>query len=77
MKAYLAIAYLNRREWAADTVCASLRYGFELCLRKHLQDEGGEVIAAHALFLSATPVWHATSHGTSTHRPTHNRRLLR
>ena len=54
MKAYLAIAYLNRREWAADTVCASLRYGFELCLRKHLQDEGGEVIAAHvALFFEA------------------------
>jgi hypothetical protein len=47
MKLYLAVSYLNRGEWAGDTVWASARNGFELCLRQCVKNEGGDTIAAH------------------------------
>ena len=47
MKLYVAVSYLNRSEWAGDTVWTAARNGFELCLRRFLKDEGGDTIVAH------------------------------
>lgn len=56
MKVYFAIAYLNRSEWAGDTVWSAARNGFELCLRKFLKNEGGDEIAAHvSLYFENVP----------------------
>lgn len=57
MKLYIAVTYLNRREWGGDTVWAWARNSFELCLRYWLQDEGGGTIATHLslLFEDVTP----------------------
>jgi hypothetical protein len=55
MKVYVAVSYLDRKEWAGDTVYGSCRNGFELCLRKLLQDEGGDTIAAHVAIYFESP----------------------
>ena len=47
MRVYVAVAYLDRSEWAGDTVWSWFRNGFELCLRRCMQDEGGATLAAH------------------------------
>ena len=47
MKLYVAVSYLDRKEWAGDTVWQLARNGFELCLRSCLKNEGGDTIAAH------------------------------
>jgi hypothetical protein len=56
MKLYFAITYLDRSEWAGDTVWSAARNGFELCLRKFLKNEGGDDIAAHvSLYFENVP----------------------
>ena len=58
MKVYVAVTYLDRAEWAGDTVYSVVRGGFELCLRRFLQNETGDRIAAHvSLFFENTPDW--------------------
>ena len=46
MKLFVAVAYLDRREWAGETVWASLKFGFELLVRACVGDSG-PVLAAH------------------------------
>jgi hypothetical protein len=47
MKIYVAVAYLDRREWGGSTVWSWFSNSFELCLRRCMQDEGGDTLAAH------------------------------
>lgn len=46
MRLVLAVAYLDRKEWTADTVWASVRYAFELLVRG-LAGDTGRALAAH------------------------------
>jgi len=56
MKLYLAVTYLDRKEWAGETVWSAARNGFELCLRKLLKNEGGDEIATHvSLYFENVP----------------------
>ena len=47
MKLYLAVSYLPRQEWASNTVSSWARNGFELCVRRYVKNESGDMIAAH------------------------------
>ena len=47
MRLYVAVSYLDRKEWSNGTAYRAIRGAFELCLRRLLQDEGGQTIAAH------------------------------
>ena len=56
MKVYVAVTYLDRSEWTGDTVWSAVRGGFELCLRRFLENEIGDTIAAHvALYFENAP----------------------
>lgn len=48
MKLYVALTYLQRKEWAKGTVWAVLKGVFELGLRKCLRDDGDDTVPAHA-----------------------------
>lgn len=51
MRLWIALTYLDRKEWTRGTVFAAMRGLFELGLRKCLRDDGDDRIAAHvALF---------------------------
>lgn len=47
MRVYVAIAYLDRHDWAGGTVCSSAVGGFELCLRGFFERDTDGMIAAH------------------------------
>lgn len=49
MRLVVAVAYLDRKEWAADTVWASVRFAFELLVRGLAGDRGRDLAAHVAL----------------------------
>jgi hypothetical protein len=49
MRLVVAVAYLDRREWSADTVWASVRFAFELLVRGLAGDRGRDLAAHVAL----------------------------
>ena len=50
MRLSVAVAYLDRKEWAGDTAWQSARYAFELLLRR-LVGDAGDTLAAHCALL--------------------------
>ena len=47
MKLYFAVSYLRSDEWTGDTVCSAARNGFELLVRKFVEKDDNDLIAAH------------------------------